>query len=127
MTRVSRILQAHSDAQVCRSSQSIIEFVGRRWVGVLLIAGQQGARRFREYRRLAAGISDRVLTARLRELERYDLLERTVIPTVPVQVRYTPTRRGTDLVRALEPLIAWGLREADLTVEANPQLHPSET
>jgi len=42
------------------------------------------------------------------------LLERTVIPTVPVQVLYAPTRRGRELVRALEPLIEWGLREADI-------------
>ena len=73
----------------------------------MLIAGHQGARRFSEYRRYAEGISDRVLTQRLRELEQHGLLDRTVVPTMPVQVTYTPTPRGIDLVRSLQPLIAW--------------------
>ena len=114
MTDLSLALDLHSDQQFCHSSRSVIEFVGRRWVGVLLIAGQTGARRFRDYRRLVPGISDRVLTQRLRELERYGLLERTVIPTAPVQILYAPTRRGADLVQALQPLLAWGLQEAEL-------------
>ena len=92
---------------------------------MLLIAGDQGARRFRDYRRLVAGISDRVLAQRLRELERYELLERTVIPTVPVQVLYPPTRRGSELVRALEPLIAWSLREGDIADQAAQSSQPT--
>ncbi len=92
---------------MCRDAQELFEFVGRRWVAVVLIAGHQGARRFGEYRRFADGISDRILAQRLRELERHGLLERTVVPTTPVQISYTPSQRGLELVRALEPLYAW--------------------
>ena len=106
---LDRIHAAHADAQACRDSQGVIEFAGRRWVALVLLAGHQGARRFSDYRRFATGISDRVLTQRLRELEQHGLLERTVVPTMPVQVLYEPTERGRGLVRALEPLMAWGL------------------
>jgi DNA-binding HxlR family transcriptional regulator len=87
--------------------RSIVECIGRRWVSVVLIAGYQGARRLSEYRRLAVGISDRILTLRLHELEKHGLIEREVVPTMPVQISYTPTERGCDLVRALQPLSAW--------------------
>ena len=41
----------------CRSFQRALEFIGRRWVGAVLLAGAQGARRFGEYRKLVPGIS----------------------------------------------------------------------
>ncbi len=73
----------------------------------MLIAGFVGARRFSEYRRFAVGISDRALTERLRELEHRGLAVRTVVPTMPVQITYAPTRSGESLVRALRPLVDW--------------------
>jgi DNA-binding HxlR family transcriptional regulator len=88
--------------------QNVLEIVGRRWAGPLLIAGVTGARRFTEYRRHVPGITDRVLTRRLRELTSLDLLERQVIPSTPVQILYRPTGRGEQLVAALRPLAEWG-------------------
>ena len=107
MPTLGEVLDAHDDQQVCRSSQDAIEFIGRRWVGVVLIAGYLGARRFTEYQRLAAGISPRLLTLRLRELAERGLVERIVVPTMPVQVTYEPTDRGRELVEALGPLVSW--------------------
>jgi len=106
---MKQLLAAHGDQEVCRSSQHVIEFVGQRWVSVVLIAGYVGARRFSEYRRLASGISDRLLTLRLRQLEERGLIERTVVPSTPVQITYAPTRSGRALVEALEPLFSWGV------------------
>jgi DNA-binding HxlR family transcriptional regulator len=91
----------------CRSFQAVLEFIGRRWVGAVLLAGAQGARRFGEYRRLVPGISDRLLAQRLKELETYELMVREVVPTTPVQIRYTPSVSGAELIGALQPLIAW--------------------
>jgi len=91
----------------CRSFQTVLEFIGRRWVGAVLLAGGQGARRFGEYRTLVPGISDRLLAQRLKELERYKLMVREVVPTTPVQIRYTPSPSGAQLITALQPLIAW--------------------
>lgn len=107
MTKVGEVISLHSDTEICRTSQDAIEFIGRRWVGVVLIAGYVGARRFSEYRRFSAGISDRLLTQRLHELQQRGLIERTVVPTTPVQITYAPTPRGKELVQALQPLVDW--------------------
>jgi DNA-binding HxlR family transcriptional regulator len=91
----------------CRSFQAVLEFIGRRWVGAVLLAGAQGARRFSEYRKLVPGISDRLLAQRLKELEGHKLMRREVVPTTPVQILYEPSPTGAGLISALQPLIAW--------------------
>ena len=102
-----------ADDATCQAFQPILELIGRRWVGVILLAGANGARRFGQYRALITGISDRMLTQRLRELERENLIERTVIPSSPVQVLYAPTARGEQLIEALQPLLRWSLQHPD--------------
>ncbi|GIJ29595.1 transcriptional regulator [Micromonospora qiuiae] len=94
----------------CRRVQSVLDTVGRRWSGAIMVAAHRGARRFSDYRRSIDGISDRMLTVRLKELESLGLLRRQVIPSTPVQVIYEPTDRGLDLLRVLEPLFRWGER-----------------
>ncbi|WP_343048183.1 helix-turn-helix domain-containing protein [Cellulomonas humilata] len=98
----------------CSSYQALLEFVGRRWVGAVLLAGAQGARRYGEYRTLAPGISDRMLSLRLKELEQSGLLRREVVPTTPVQILYTPSPMGAGLIEALQPLIAWSRDRPEL-------------
>ena len=102
-----------ADDATCAAFQPILELVGRRWVGVILLAGAAGARRFGQYRAQVKGISDRMLTQRLRELERQGLIERTVIPSSPVQILYAPSARGEQLIEALQPLLRWSLRPPD--------------
>jgi DNA-binding HxlR family transcriptional regulator len=95
------------DDELCRSFQTHLEVIGRRWNSGIMLAAVRGASRFSEYRAMVAGISDRLLSQRLRELEYEQLIERTVIPTTPVQVRYRPTDRGRDLLRTLQPLVGY--------------------
>lgn len=97
----------------CGGFRTVLEFVGRKWVGAVLLAGAEGARRFTQYRNLVPGISDRLLAQRLKELESYGLLHREVVPTTPVQIRYTPSPQGEELIRALQPLVAWGARRLE--------------
>jgi DNA-binding HxlR family transcriptional regulator len=101
---------AHIDDVSCHNVQDILELVGRRWSGTILVAAAQGARRFGEYRAAIDGISDRLLAQRLKELEAEGLVERTVIPSTPVQIRYALTRDGEELVGVLQPLVAWGVQ-----------------
>lgn len=101
------------DDEKCRAMVEHLEFVGRRWVGAVLLAGIRGARRFSEYRALVDGISDRLLSARLKELEAEGFIERTVVPTTPVTISYAPTRRGRELIAAAQPLTAWALSDAE--------------
>ncbi|MER5490515.1 helix-turn-helix domain-containing protein [Streptomyces sp. NPDC002490] len=103
----------HDDT--CPSFEGTLELIGRRWTGSVLQAAAQGARRFGEYRALITGVSDRLLSQRLKELETAGLVERTVIPTTPVQIRYRLTPDGQDLVDALRPLAEWNMRRGART------------
>ena len=100
------------DDEKCRAMVQHLEFIGRRWVGAILLAGLRGARRFSEYRVLVDGISDRLLSVRLKELEAEGLIERTVTPTTPVTFSYAPTRRGRELIAAAQPLTSWAIADA---------------
>jgi DNA-binding HxlR family transcriptional regulator len=100
--------------EACRSFQPAMEFLGRRWIGMVLLAGQSGARRFSQYRAFVPGISDRLLTQRLKELEQRGLIERTVVPSTPVQIIYSPSQRATELLAAVQPLMIWSTRNAGL-------------
>lgn len=110
-----------ANEEACTVFQRTLELAGRRWSGAILYAGVAGARRFVEYRRYVRGISDRLLTQRLRELERQGFIAREVVPTMPVQIRYTPTPAGAELVGALLPLGEWGRKHFDV-VEASSEV-----
>lgn len=94
----------------CPSYQATIELVGRRWTGAIILAAARGVCRYTDFLAAIPGISERVLAQRLRELEDELIVVREVLATRPVQITYTLSRRGGELVRALEPLIAWGDR-----------------
>ncbi|MDR5699153.1 winged helix-turn-helix transcriptional regulator [Agromyces aerolatus] len=96
------------DEEACRRFTASVEFAGRKWNAAILLAGVRGARRFSEYRAHIAGISDRLLAARLRELEGEGLIERHVRATTPVSVSYTPSSRAIQLIELLQPLAEWG-------------------
>ena len=95
----------------CRGFQTAIELVGRRWTGAILLSITRGARRFGEIMQSVDGLSDRLLSQRLKELEAQGLVERTVVPTTPAHSRYTLSTRGLRLMGALQPLAQWGVAE----------------
>lgn len=77
------------------------DLLERRWQLSILYAALTGALRFSEFADAVAGISPRMLSERLRELEGAGLIERTVIPSSPPSVEYRLTSRG----RRLGPII----------------------
>ncbi|MFI9801300.1 winged helix-turn-helix transcriptional regulator [Streptomyces sp. NPDC052302] len=104
--------------ETCPRFQEALDMVGRRWTGSILGAAAQGARRFVEYRAMIDGISDRLLSQRLKELEGQELIRRTVVPTTPVQITYSLTPLGEALIEALQPLVKWNMRRAAETAHA---------
>jgi DNA-binding HxlR family transcriptional regulator len=98
------------DDDECRRFQTSVELVGRRWNSAILLAVARGSERFGDIVAAVPGLSDRLLAQRVKELETAGLLQRQVIASMPVQVRYRLTDRGGDLMRSLQPLVAWGQR-----------------
>lgn len=94
----------------CPRYHRAIELIGRRWMGAILRVLVGGPRRYNELLGAIPGISDRLLTERLRELESEGLAARQVQPGPPVQVWYALTEPGRDLEGAVRAVSTWAER-----------------
>jgi len=95
---------------VCPRFHEAVELVGRRWAGAILFSLLGGPRYFRELLTAVPGISDRLLSQRLRELEGEGLVERSVHEGPPARVSYCLTESGRELEPALRELYDWAQR-----------------
>jgi len=84
--------------------------VGDKWsiLVVVMLASAPGHRaRFSQLQKMVEGISQRMLTTTLRQLERDGLLSREVFPEVPPRVEYELTDLGLSLLRPMRNLVLW--------------------
>jgi DNA-binding HxlR family transcriptional regulator len=93
--------------KVCPDFHEAVEMVGRRWTGAILWALCDGPQYFAGLRDAVPGMSDRLLSARLRELEAEGLVERSVHSGAPARVSYALTKKGRALEPALRELRDW--------------------
>jgi len=103
--------------QNCPSRQ-VFDLIGERWTGLVLLALRAGTLRFAALRRLIEGISQKMLTQTLRELERDGLVTRRAFATVPVTVEYSLTPLGESLCQVIETLRAWAYANVGELAEA---------
>ncbi|NJP32198.1 helix-turn-helix transcriptional regulator [Micromonospora sp. HSS6-12] len=96
-------------AKAC-TVREVLDRVGGKWSIGILVAASRGPVRFTELERCVEGISRRMLTLTLRNLERDGLLRRTVYPTVPPKVEYTATPIALELYESLVALTEWADR-----------------
>ncbi len=87
--------------------RDVLDRVGDKWSVLVVVLLGDGTLRFSELRRSIDGISQRMLTHTLRQLERDGLISRTVYPTVPLRVEYTLTALGRTLLEPLAALALW--------------------
>jgi DNA-binding HxlR family transcriptional regulator len=90
--------------------RQVLDRVGGKWSIGIIVAASRGPVRFTELERSIEGISRRMLTLTLRNLERDGLLTRTVYPTVPPKVEYTATEIALELYDSLVTLTTWAER-----------------
>jgi DNA-binding HxlR family transcriptional regulator len=93
--------------QVCTKFHRASELIGRRWTGAILFVLLQETCRFATLRAAIPGITDRMLSERLQELEEEGLVTRTVVPEIPVRVEYSVTRKGRELAAAIDAISGW--------------------
>ena len=94
-------------SEFCPRYATLMDLLSRRWMGIILRVLMSGPHRFSEILAAVPGLSDPLLTQRLREMESKELLERRVFPTSPVRVEYELTEAGRDLERAVRVLSQW--------------------
>jgi DNA-binding HxlR family transcriptional regulator len=88
--------------------EAAVEVFGGKWKALILWWLQQRTWRFAELRRQIPGITEKMLTQQLRELEADGIVDRRVYPTVPPKVEYSLTEYGRSLKRALRAICDWG-------------------
>jgi DNA-binding HxlR family transcriptional regulator len=99
--------------------------LGGRWRTIVLAAIRNGARGFAQLRREVPGISEKMLSAALRDLTRAGFVRRTVVRQRPLEVRYTLTDEGCEIAPALASLNDWGesfARDRGLRILNHPVL-----
>ncbi len=84
-----------------------VELIGRRWTGAILRVLLTGVERFNEITAAVPGLSDRMLSERLRELEAEGIVVRTVYPESPVRIAYRGTPKGQALSEVVLALSGW--------------------
>jgi DNA-binding HxlR family transcriptional regulator len=96
---------------VCPHYHGAVELIGRRWTGAILYAlADEGQLRFAELKECVPGMSDRLLSARLKELESAGLVRREVQGGRGVRVSYELTRKGDSLKPVMGSLQDWAQR-----------------
>jgi DNA-binding HxlR family transcriptional regulator len=99
-----------TDAAFCPRYHKAVEVVGRRWTGAILRAMLLDVTRFADLRDVVPGLSDRMLSERLEELQEEGIVERVVHAETPVRVEYRLTEKGRELHDAVYALSRWADR-----------------
>ncbi len=88
-------------------TRRILDRVGDKWAVLILLLLRDEVLRFNQLRRAIEGISQKMLSQVLKNLERDGLIRRRAIATVPVTVEYSITPLGRTLAAAVDPLRGW--------------------
>jgi len=99
--------EAHAPGKCCGTIRETLSRVGDKWSILIVGTLKTAPLRFNALRRHIDGISQRMLTRTLRELERDGLVTRTVTPTTPPSVEYALTDLGHTLMEPVMALVAW--------------------
>ncbi len=92
--------------------EAALELIGGKWKGLALYHLMEGPVRFMALKRQIGGVTQRVLTKQLRELEANGLVRREVFPVVPPKVEYSLTDKGQSLREIVMALRDWGITHA---------------
>ncbi|WP_193334588.1 winged helix-turn-helix transcriptional regulator [Devosia beringensis] len=113
--------QPKTFAECSHVAVPMIEILGRisgRWSLYIIMSLMSGPMRFSELKRQVEGISQKMLTQTLRELEEDGIVHRTVTPIIPPRVDYELTEMGRELQAPLAAISDWTHRNGDRVAEA---------
>ncbi|MGE7021612.1 winged helix-turn-helix transcriptional regulator [Solibacillus cecembensis] len=100
-----------SNESSCRTYRLVIEFIGKRWTGIIIYQLFEGPKRYHELLNSIDGISDRLLSERLKELELEGLLRKNVIAEAPKKVEYELTPPGYEFIEVFKAIMNWARKK----------------
>jgi DNA-binding HxlR family transcriptional regulator len=98
---------------LCTRFHRASELIGRRWTGAIIFVLLKSRCRFATLRDAIPDITDRMLSARLQELEQEGIISRSVVAQTPVRVEYTLTKKGRALGKAIGAISDWAHKWTD--------------
>jgi DNA-binding HxlR family transcriptional regulator len=104
---MSTEVSATNIVTVCPRFHHAVELIGKKWTGAILRALQMERCRFTEISAMVPGLSDRLLSERLKELEHEGLVMRIVTPETPVRIEYRLTNKGKALDEVMDAIGHW--------------------
>jgi Predicted transcriptional regulators len=99
------------------SLELVMDMIGGKWKPIVLSHLRDGVMRSGELQRTLAGITNKMFTQTVRELETSGLVERIVYPTVPPKVEYRLSEMGESVLPVLDMMMDWG---REVSVNYNP-------
>ncbi|NJL09569.1 MAG: helix-turn-helix transcriptional regulator [Calothrix sp. SM1_7_51] len=92
--------------------ETTLRVIGGRWKVLIIRELMTGVKRFGELQRSLYGITQKMLTQQLRELEEHGIINRQVYPEIPPKVEYSLTPLGQTLKPILDAMHEWGLKHS---------------
>lgn len=91
---------------ICPRFEKAIQMLGQRWTGLIIYQLLSGPQRFCNFES-AIGVSGRLLSERLKELEQQGIVKREVFPETPVRIEYSLTEKGLSLGPIMKEIENW--------------------
>ncbi|MGD6963440.1 winged helix-turn-helix transcriptional regulator [Fictibacillus phosphorivorans] len=108
-------MSTHDDGKLKCSIEYTLQKIGGKWKTVILWhLGVDGTLRYNELRNLLSGVTHKVLSQQLKELEEDGFIDRKSYNTVPPKVEYTLTAFGSTIMPILKQMHEWGTEHGDL-------------
>ncbi|PKK97465.1 MAG: transcriptional regulator [Tenericutes bacterium HGW-Tenericutes-3] len=95
------------DQELCPKMEKTLNLLGKKWVGLILYALIDGPKKFGEIEKYIPNISARVLTERLKELEKINIIEKHIYNEFHIRIEYELTKKGVDLNDSFETIYKW--------------------
>ena len=114
----SAVREQRDHTAYCPLYRQAVELIGRKWSGAILRAMLAGTTQFSEFAEVIPGVSDRLISVRLKEFEAEGIVERIVIPEKPVRIQYRLTPKGDALGEVVFAISDWA--EAWLDADSVP-------
>jgi DNA-binding HxlR family transcriptional regulator len=109
-----KINEKHRTQEECTKAilpvRDALDILSGKWKLPIIISLSFGNKRFSQMSRQIPGITDKMLSKELRDLEMNQLVKRTVYDSVPVVVEYEMTPYGKTLEKLIDELQAWGIK-----------------
>jgi DNA-binding HxlR family transcriptional regulator len=102
-------------------TRRVLDLIGDKWSVLIIGMLEDGPKRFSQLQRSIGGISQKMLTQKLRSLERDGIISRTLYPEVPPRVDYELTPLGETLCAPIEAVRRWAEQHIDEVVAAQNQ------